>query len=98
MEVRAERTRILATAGALGPRLNCSGNDKLGLSISLTLSASGDIALVRLIYAGKNKIRSDKLKDLPEDGLTSSFGRCNPIFNQPKPTGAEEENSTRTEL
>lgn len=67
VEVGAGHAQVLAKVGAPGPRL------KMNVTISLTLSASGDNALVRLVYAGKNKIRSDRLKDLPEDGTTGKW-------------------------
>ena len=75
LEFGSDHKTVLATKGHKGPLYNTGGSSRSHVTISLTVSASGEVAGVRVVYSGKRWSDQERemIKNLPSDGVTGQW-------------------------
>ena len=75
LEFGSEHQTVLAPKGHKGPLYNIGGSSRDHVTLSVTVSASGAVTGMRVVYSGKRMSKEEKeLRDnLPQDGVTGRW-------------------------
>ena len=75
LEFGSDHKTVLATKGHKGPLYNTGGSSRSHVTISLTVSANGEVAGVRYVYSGKRVSDQEREleENLPRDGVTGRW-------------------------
>ena len=75
LEFGSDHKKVLAPKGHKGPLYNTGGSSRSHVTLSVTVSASGEVAGVRVVYSGKRWSAEEKdlIENLPSDGVTGEW-------------------------
>ena len=75
LEFGSEHQSVLAPRGHKGPLYNIGGSSRDHVTLSVTVSADGEVAGMRVVYPGKrwSKEEKDLIETLPSDGVTGKW-------------------------
>lgn len=75
LEFGSEHQTVLAPKGHKGPLYNIGGSSRDHVTLSVTVSASGEVAGMRVVYSGKrwSQEEKDMIENLPSDGVTGEW-------------------------
>lgn len=84
LKVGQAKTRVLVRKGTKGPIYKASANTQESISCSVTVSAAGQVAGVRLVYKGERDVHRAKLEKLniPKDGVTGDWLQCLSVWQK----------------
>lgn len=74
LTVGGDHVKVLADVGVQDVLYNQCGCSKEHITASVTITASGDVLPIRLVYKGTRNIAANKLKDMRTDGVTGKWG------------------------
>ena len=75
LEFGSEHQTVLAPKGHKGPLYNIGGSSRDHVTLSVTVSASGTVTGMRVVYSGKRVSKEERelMNNLPSDGVTGKW-------------------------
>ena len=75
VEFGSDHKTVFAPKGHKGPLYNTGGSSRSHVTLSVTVSASGEVAGMRVVYSGKrwSQEEKDMIENLPSDGVTGEW-------------------------